>query len=207
MKEGFNKTVYYGYGIGNALGGGFILFLIASALAELAEIFDNAFTKFLWILALILLYFWPMIILANGIDEHEDIKNSFGEEYGYLIKRYEIRHPKYRSVFWISLLLGWTVIGWLIAVCRAGSKELIDLPDSMVDELNNLAGIRTSHPPDHSEEVQPDNVNEPVATDAKPPALPVRLKGTCESCGARYSILLKPRDHAECDHCGSPIGT
>lgn len=206
MKKGFNKTVLIGDGQWISSGGG-IIFLVAAMVWPLS-VWENGFTGFLGAIGIILGYVGPIMVCSFAeIGEHVLIKETAGESYDILIKKYKIRHPKYRSVFWITLLLGWTGIGWLIAIYQAASEELIDLPDGMVDELNNLAGIRTSHPPVHSEEVQPNNVNETVATDAKPPALPVRLKGTCESCGARYSILLKPGDHAECDHCGSPIGT
>jgi hypothetical protein len=202
MKEGFDKHTFIG-------DDSWIASLIACSIMVFlfwipAFIWENAFTGFLVLIGFLLGYFWPFIQCSSAnIDEHEDIKESAGEEYEGIVKRYEVHHPSKWTVFWITLLTGWSVIGWLIANSIGTSKKTITLPDRMVDELNSLAGISTSHPPVHTENIQPNYVDETVATISAPP---VKLNGTCKSCSARYNIFLKPGDHAECDHCGTPIG-
>ena len=201
MKEGFDKQTFIG---DNSWMTSLIACVIVVFLFWMpAFIWENAFTGFLVLIGFLVGYFWPVIMCGNAdIGEHEDIKKSAEEDYEAIVKRYEVHHPSKRAVFWITLLTGWSVIGWLIALYIGSSKKTITLPDRMVDELNSLAGIRTSHPPVHTENIQPNYVDETVATI---PAQPVRLNGACKSCSARYNIFLKPGDHAECDHCGTPI--
>jgi hypothetical protein len=203
MKEGFYKQTFIGDNswMTSLISAAVIVFLFWIPDA----IWDNGFTGFLYAIGYLIGYFWPVIICGNAdIGEHEDIKMSAEEDYEAIVKRYEVHHPSKRAVFWITLLTGWSIIGWLIANYMASSKKTITLPDRMVDELNSLAGIRTSHPPVHTENIQPNYVDETAATI---PAQPIRLNGVCKSCSARYNIFLEPGDYAECDHCGTPIGS
>jgi len=60
----------------------------------------NAIDTFMWFLFFVLLYFVPTIVAGNRI------------------------HPQTGAIFVLNLCLGWTLVGWVIALVWANTNEL-----------------------------------------------------------------------------------
>ena len=178
--------------------GGFITTVFAAILIGLffvwpAFIWDNGLVRISSLIGVLLFLFFPVLSSNNDIEAHEAVKELYGKVYENLREKYEVVHPNKRAVFWITLLLGWTSIGWLVAMYMFTAKKEIELPIAFIDELNQLVAKDTTSFNDTENQV---NLSSQKRGDI--PAGPITV--TCEFCGG--AVLTRK---GACQQCGAPV--
>jgi hypothetical protein len=99
------------------------------------------------------------------------------------------KHPQYASIFIVNLLLGWTFIGWVIALVWSASATSRDGSD-----------VATEDPP--ALVIAPSVSKCPMCFRAVPAGA-----RACLGCGNQLSTAGVKKSSSTCSSCGLPIFT
>ena len=75
----------------------------------------------------------PVSILVNAISVAIIASMTWAMYFLPALLGFQSKHPKAQSIFWVDLLLGWTLIGWFVAffwVMRGDGRDVDTTPDN-----------------------------------------------------------------------------
>ena len=126
-----------------------ILAIITGGLWGLASLISSTLAFVILSIGVLLIWLLPIIRASSVADRIPGYSEA--AKTNKFLRDARVRHPSAARIKWITLLLGWTIVGWLVAAVMATRKCEVEIDQTLADLIKNPTSDPVPDPAERSE--------------------------------------------------------